>query len=94
MICDDWVDIDMEHEITKNWKRLLVKLQHEHPIYTHIDLKSLKPKEKPKPLGLSLVLRENTRYVSPPYPYNLRKFNNRCIYQNKNITYINKDDDS
>ena len=81
MICDDWVNVDIDSEMNKNWKRLLVKLQHKHPIYTNINVKLLE-KLKPKPKGLSTLIAESDRYISPPHPYNLRKLD-RHVQKNK-----------
>ena len=69
MIVDDWVDVDFDCEIHKNWERLFTKIKHKN-------LESFKL-VLPKPKGLSELLNKETRYVSPPHPYNLRKLEQR-----------------
>lgn len=79
MIADDWVDINFDNEINKNWERLFVKLQHKFPI-EYVSVKMLKPK------GLANVLQmHNNRFISPPYihPYNLRRLEQRQKIKNK-----------
>lgn len=86
MISDDWVDIDIDSENSKNWKRLFVKLQHKFPSTPLLNVKVLKP----KPKGLAeLIANHNSRYISPPHPYNLRKMEQRSNYRKKSPSLYN-----
>ena len=77
MISDNWINVDIENDIHKNWKRIFTKVRVKHIQSINMDVNKLKP------LGLQYVLnQESTRYISPPHPYNLRKLEKR-IPQNK-----------
>lgn len=77
MIVDDWVNVDFDCEIHKNWERLFTKLKHKN-------LKSFKL-IIPKPKGLSELLSKETRYISPPHPYNLRKLEQRLSMKKNEV---------
>jgi len=68
MIADDWIDIEIDKEVENNWKRFTNKLK----------IKKIKP--KPKGLQTLLNLHES-RYISPPHPYNLRRLEKRNSYE-------------
>ena len=72
MISDNWIDVDIENDIYNNWKRIFTKVQVKHTPSLDINVDKLKPR------GIQNVMQiESTRYISPPYPYNLRKLERR-----------------
>ena len=73
MLDEEWIDVNIEQEMYKNWKRLFVKVQHSVPFQTHVDMKKLKSPLLSK--GLSDILQH--------HPYNLRKLESRRVYENK-----------
>lgn len=77
MISDNWISVDIENDIHNNWKRIFTKVQVKYTPSIDINIYKLKPR------GLQNVMQiESTRYISPPYPYNLRKLDRRIKTQN------------